>query len=97
MKVTLEKYEITKGTTYKREFELDTNCIVLQKERCTIATIYGDLYHLSILCRDKEQVDFISVRVLYNNSNAVTCYHVDSVQYFENNEIKVLLRENDTL
>ncbi len=97
MLVTLEKFDIEKGTTYKREFQLDTNCIVLEKDYCCIAIIHGDFDKMDILCRDKDNADFISVRISYDIAHDFTTYHFDTIKYFDNNEIKVLLRSGDTL
>ena len=97
MLVTIEKYDILKGVTYSQQFELSTECIVLEKDFLTIAIIHGDFKELSILCRDKENVDFISVRVSESTSKDFTSYFVDSVSYFDNDEIKTLIRQGEKL
>lgn len=97
MLVTLEKYDIVKGVTYKRDFELDTECIVIEKDSCCVAIIHGNYTNMEILCRDKDKADFISVSIRYRIAKESTCYHFDTIKYFYNNEIKVLLRSNDTL
>ena len=97
MLVTIKKYGIVKGVTYKRQFNLDTNCIALYKDNLTIATIYGDFKEMSILCRDSEKVDFISLRIR-DNINDFTCYHFDTINYFDNdNEMNAFMSINDLL
>ena len=98
MIVTIEKYDIVKGVTYKRKFNLDTNCIVLYQHNMTIATIYGDFNEMSILCRDSEKVDFISVRVRDNHVKDFTCYSFDTIKYFDSeDEMKILICSNGIL
>ena len=97
MLVTIEKYDIVKGVTYKRQFELDTDCLVFGKDSLTIAIIHGDFKKLSILCRDEETVDFISVRVSESGSKDFTTFFVDTVSYFDDSEIKTLLRQGEKL
>lgn len=93
MLVTIEKYDIAKGVTYKRQFELNTDCVILEKDGLTIAIINGLFKELTILCRDKESVDFISARVVESISRDFTCYHFDTIKYFYDDEIKVLVRQ----
>ena len=95
MLVTIQKYDIVKGVTFKRQFELDTDCVVLENDGTTIAIIHGLFKELSILCRDKENVDFISARVIEEFSKDFTCYHFDTIKYFYDNELKILVRSND--
>ena len=96
MLVTIEKYDIVKGVTYKRQFNLDTNSLVFYQDNLTIATVYGDFKELSILCRDTEKVDFISVRVRDSYSKDVTCYHFDTINYFDSdNEMRTLITIGD--
>ena len=97
MLVTIEKYDIVKGVTYSQQFELNTDCLVFEKDCLTIAIIHGDFKELSILCRDKESVDFISVRVVESASKDFTTYYVDGVSYFDNSDIKTLIRQGDIL
>ena len=94
MLVTIEKYEIVKGVTYNRQFELDTNCIILENDCLTIGILRGDFKELSILCRDKEHVDFISARIIDIHKD-FTCYHFDTIKYFYDNKVKVLVRKGD--
>ena len=95
MLVTIEKYDIVKGVTYKRQFELNTDCVILENDGTTIAIIHGLYKELTILCRDKENVDFISTRIIDSISRDFTCYHFDTIKYFYDNDIKVLVRSND--
>lgn len=95
MLVTIEKYDIVKGVTYKRQFELDADCIILEKDGLTLSIARGILKELYILCRDREKVEFISARVVESISRDVTLYHFDTIKYFYDNEIKVLVRQGD--
>lgn len=95
MLVTIEKYDIVKGVTYKRQFELDSDCIVFEKDGLTISISRGLFKELNILCRDKDNVDFISTRIVESISRDVTLYHFDTIKYFYDNEIKVLVRQGD--
>lgn len=97
MLVTIEKYDIVKGVTYSQQFELNSNCLVFEKDYLTIAIINGDFKELSILCRDRETVDFISVRVVESASKDFTTYYVDTISYFDNSEIKTLIRQGEKL
>lgn len=98
MLVTIEKYDIVKGVTYKRKFNLDTKSIVLYKDNLTIAVIYGDFKEMRILCKDSENVDFICVSIIYGSSKDMTCYSFDTINYFDSdNEMKTLLTNNDLL
>ena len=97
MLVTIEKYDIVKGVTYSQQFELNTECLVFEKDFLTVAIIHGDFKELSILCRDKETVDFISVRVSESVSKDFTTYYVDAVSYFDDSEIKTLIRQGEKL
>ena len=94
MLVTIEKYDIVKGSTYKRQFELDTNGIILENDNLTIGVFLGDFKELYILCRDKEQFDFISARFI-DTHKEFTCYHFDTIKYYYDNAVKVLVRKND--
>lgn len=94
MLVTIEKYDIVKGCTYKRQFELVTNGIILENDNLTIGVFLGDFKELSILCRDKEQVDFISARFI-DIHKEFTCYHFDTIKYYYDNDVKVLVRKSD--
>lgn len=95
MLVTIEKYDIVKGVTYKRQFELNTDCVILEKDGLTIAILHGLFKELYILCRDKDNVNFISTRIVESISKDVTLYNFDTIKYFYDNEIKVLVRQGD--
>lgn len=95
MLVTIEKYDIVKGVTYKSQFELDSDCIVFEKDGSTISIIHGLFKELYILCRDKDNVNFISTRIVESISRDLTLYHFDTIKYFYDNEIKVLVRQGD--
>lgn len=95
MLVTIEKYDIVKGVTYKRQFELDSDCIVFEKNGLTLSIIRGLFKELYILCRDKDNVNFISARIVERISRDVTLYFFDTIKYFYDNEIKVLVRQGD--
>ena len=95
MLVTIEKYDIVKGVTYKRQFELNTECVILEGSRLTVGVFHGDFKKLDILCRDKENVDFISLRIIDDNNKDFTCYHFDTIKYYYDDDIKVLARKGD--
>ena len=95
MVVTIEKYDIVMGVTYKRQFVLNTECIVLEKDGLTIGVFHGDFKELCILCRDKESVDFISGRIIDDLLKDYVFYHFDTIKYFYDNGFKVLVRAND--
>ena len=95
MLVTIEKYDIVKGVTYKRQFELDTNCVIFEKDGLTISIMHGLFKELYILCRDKENFNFISTRVVESISRDITLYHFDTIKYFYDNDVKVLVRQGD--
>lgn len=95
MLVTIEKYDIVKGVTYSKQFELNTNCLVFEKDSLTTAIIHCDFKELYILCRDKETVEFVSARVIEDFSNDFIQYHFDTIKYFYDNDLKVLVRAND--
>lgn len=97
MLVTIEKYDIVKGVTYKSQFELNTDCLIIEKDRLTISIIRGDYKELSILCRDKDYVDFISVTASDSISKEYVTYYVDAISYFDNSEIKTLIRQGEVL
>ena len=97
MLVTIEKYDISRGVTYSKQFELNTECLLFEKDCLTVSIIHGDFKELSILCRDKETVDFIAVRVSESASKDFTTYFVDSVCYFDNSELKTLIRQGEKL
>lgn len=97
MLVTIEKYDVVKGVTYKQQFELNTDCVIIEKEHLTIAIIRGDYKELSILCRDKDNVEFISVTASDSISKELVTYYVDEISYFDNSEIKTLLRQGELL
>ena len=97
MKIIIEKYDLVKGVTYKRDFELDTEAIILEKGLLTLAIIQGNFDTLNILCKDTEKVQFTSVRVCDNIIKDCTFYHFDTIKYYNNGNIKVLLAEGDTL
>ena len=96
MLVTIEKYDIVKGVTYKRQFELNTDCVIFENDGLTIAITHGNYSELKILCRDKENVDFITATLFENISNDFVCYHFDTIKYFYDNDIKILVKSNDT-
>lgn len=95
MLVTIEKYDIVKGVTYKRQFELNTDCVILEKDGLTISIMHGLFKELYILCRDKENVDFISARIVESISRDFTSYHIDTIKYFYDDEVKILVRQGD--
>ena len=95
MVVTIEKYDIVKGVTYKAQFALDTDCLVLENNGLTIGVFHGDFKELCILCRDKERVDFVSARIIEDFSKDFICYHFDTIKYFYDNDLKILARSND--
>ena len=95
MLITIEKYDIVKGITYKTQFALDTDCLVLENDGTTIGVFHGEFKELCILCRDKENVDFISARIIEDFSKDFTCYHFDTIKYFYDNDLKILVRSND--
>lgn len=96
MLVTIEKYDIVKGVTYKRQFNLDSNSLVFYQENLTIATMYGDFKELSILCKDSEKVNFISARLRDSYTKDVTFYTFDTINYFDSdNEMRTLMTIGD--
>lgn len=95
MLVTIEKYDIVKGVTYKRQFELDTDCVIFEKDGLIMSITHGLFKELYILCRDKENVNFISARIIESISRDITLYHFDTIKYFYDNNIKVLVRQGD--
>lgn len=95
MVVTLEKYDIVKGITYKTQFVLDSDCLVLENNGLTIGVFHGDFKELCILCRDKENVDFVSARIIEDFSKDFICYHFDTIKYFYDNDLKILVRSGD--
>ena len=95
MVVTIEKYDIVKGVTYKTQFALDTYCLVLENNGLTIGVFHGNFKELCILCRDKEIVDFVSVRIIEDFSKDFICYHFDTIKYFYDNDLKILVRSGD--
>ena len=95
MIVTIEKYDIVKGITYKTQFTLDTDCLVLENDGLTIGVFHGDFKELCILCRDKETVEFVSARIIEDFSKDFICYHFDTIKYFYDNDLKILVRSND--
>ena len=95
MLVTIEKYDIVKGVTYSRQFELNSDCLVLENNGLTLNVFHGDFKELCILCRDKDRVDFVSARIIEDLLKDIVCYHFDTIKYFYDNEFKVLVRSND--
>lgn len=95
MLVTIEKYDIVKGVTYKRQFELNMDCVIFENDGLTMSIMHGLFKELYILCRDKENVNFISARVVESISRDVTIYHFDTIKYFYDNDVKVLVRQGD--
>lgn len=95
MLVTIEKYDIVKGVTYKHQFELDTDCVIFEKDGLTLSIMNGLFKELYILCRDRDDVDFISARIVESFSKYLTLYHFDTIKYFYDNDIKVLVRQGN--
>ena len=97
MLVTIEKYDIVKGVTYKRQFELNTDCVILENKDLTTGVFHGNFKELCILCRDEERVNFVSARIIEDFSKDFICYHFDTIKCFYDNDIKILVRSNDIL
>ena len=95
MVVTIEKYDIVKGVTYKTQFALDTDCLVLENNGLTIGVFHGNFKELCILCRDKDRVEFVSARIIEDFSKDFICYHFDTIKYFYDNELRVLVTSDD--
>ena len=95
MLVTIEKYDIVKGVTYKRQFELNTECIIFENNGLTLAIMHGLFKELTILCRDRENVSFISARVTESISKDFVCYNFDKIRYYYDDNIKTLIKAND--
>lgn len=95
MLVTIEKYDIVKGVTYKRQFELDTDCVIFEKDGLTMSIMRGLFKELCILCRDNDNVNFISSRVIESISRDVALYHFDTIKYLYDNNVKILVRQGD--
>ena len=94
MKVTIEKFDVSTGTTAKRDFELDTDTILLSKSGITLAYTSGDPVEIEILCKDSEKVDFISVTIYYENGH-ITIFTFDTIAYYYDNVFRTLAQKGD--